>query len=100
MRYIQLSGEDSLPKLQNLHPFKTGLLAELPVDHDRQFAVCEWLVAAGCVYVMVCGESPAGTNYRNESRLGFCGFVSPQNNSSEAQEGHHGDPDFMHSRFD
>lgn len=56
MEYIQLNDDNPLPDLSRLAPFKAVIALENPVGTDRQHDICDWLVNAGCKYVMICGE--------------------------------------------
>lgn len=59
MRYLRLSQTDTLPERAFGQPYKTILLVDNDFELDRQFAISEWLVESGCLYVMVTGRSTA-----------------------------------------
>ena len=56
MEYIQLNADNDLPDVGHLAPFKAIIALEDPVNADRQHEICEWLINAGCKYVMICGQ--------------------------------------------
>jgi len=55
MRYLHLSASAPLPEIDALRPFKAVLILEQPLEEARREAICDWLVAAGCLYLMAWG---------------------------------------------
>ena len=55
--YLRVSPGATLPDLAVLSPFRTVIIAEVEVSPDWQSRVSEWLVGAGCLYVMAWGVS-------------------------------------------
>ena len=56
MEYIQLGEQGELPAITEFAPFKAVLAVEDSVSCERQREISHWLVAMGCVYVMICGS--------------------------------------------
>ena len=60
MEYLALPSAAPPPVLQRDAPFKAILIADIPCDLDRQYQLSDWLLAAGCRYVMVTGRYSEG----------------------------------------
>lgn len=56
MEYFQVSENNSLPGIRHLAPFKAVIAIEDPVSTARQREISQWLIDAGCKYVMICGD--------------------------------------------
>ena len=59
MRYIHLSQSDQLPIISGVRPFKAVIIVAEPVPAERRDAISQWLVDAGCLYVMTWGPDSA-----------------------------------------
>ncbi len=55
--YLHLKPGASLPVLRVQPPFRAVVIAEVPVPPEWQAEVSDWLVRAGCLYVMAWGEN-------------------------------------------
>ena len=56
MEYIRLDEHGELPEITGLAPFKAVLAVEEIASRERQRQISRWLIAMGCVYVMICGS--------------------------------------------
>jgi hypothetical protein len=57
VRYLQLAPEESnLPDLNGMRPFRAVVLVRETVTNDWRNRVSDWLVAAGCLYVLAWGK--------------------------------------------
>ena len=57
LHYFRLGKSTELPDLSHYSPFKAVISAEEAPTADRQREISRWLVAAGCRYVLACGEN-------------------------------------------
>ena len=61
MRYLQLPpGQETLPKLDGMPPFRAVVLVREIVSNDWRNRVSDWLVAAGCLYMLAWGHDCSG----------------------------------------
>ena len=56
MEYIQITEASELPDISEFAPFKAVIAIENQVSDERQQQISNWLVTAGALYVMLCGE--------------------------------------------
>lgn len=56
LRYLRLDPGGALPALDGAGPFRAVVLVRLPVDNDWRNQVSDWLVAAGCLYMLAWGD--------------------------------------------
>lgn len=55
MEYLHLKPNEALPSIRTTSPFKLILISDVKVDPDWQAEISDWLVAAGCFYMMAWG---------------------------------------------
>jgi hypothetical protein len=56
VQYIRLIDGDSFADLQALRPFKAVVISEAVTSRDFKNSVSEWMVRAGCIYMMAWGK--------------------------------------------
>ncbi|MDH0867548.1 hypothetical protein [Mitsuaria sp. GD03876] len=54
--YLWLSPDVEFPRLPFGTPFRALVVSELHPEAARQSAICEWLAASGCRYLMAWGQ--------------------------------------------
>ena len=57
MQYLQLPPDSKLPDISDLEPFRSVVIIEDIVAEEWQSKVSDWLVAAGCLYMMAWGKN-------------------------------------------
>lgn len=55
IRYLHLDTANAVPPVQAHQPFKAVVIGDRPTAPDLRTAMCAWLNAAGCLYLMAWG---------------------------------------------
>lgn len=53
---LKFGSNYELPRIEHLRPFKCVLISELETTDNQKLEVCEWLLNAGCLYLMAWGK--------------------------------------------
>lgn len=56
MQYLQLKPESALPDISSLNPFRCVVILEEAATPEWQAQISDWLVKAGCLYMMAWGK--------------------------------------------
>jgi hypothetical protein len=55
VEYVRIAGDEPLPKIGHLKPYKAVVVIEEAVSPERQKEISKWLVDTGCLYMMAWG---------------------------------------------
>jgi len=75
VKYVQLVPGAELPDISDLKPFRCVVIVEEEPSSEWQAQVSEWLVEAGCLYMMAWGKGCSSwddsVDYANMKRSGY-----------------------------